>query len=147
MRRLTALAGVIAILAASCSSATSAEVSDVWARTSANMQDAGAAYMAISGGSDDDALTGASVDSSIAARAELHETSMMESEEGADMMMMTPVVSIAVPAGDEVVLEPGGYHVMLFQLAEPLVAGDEFTMTLHFEKEGDRDVTVEVRDS
>lgn len=147
MKRLTALTALIAILATACGSGSSAEVSDVWARTSANMQDAGAAYMTISGGSDDDALTGASVDSSIAARAELHETSMIEGEEGADMMMMTPVVSIAVPAGDEVVMEPGGYHVMLFQLAEPLVAGNEFTMTLHFENEGDRDVTVEVRDS
>ena len=146
MRWKTIIGIAIAILATACSGAGSPEVTDAWARTSANMQEAGVVYMTISGGSDDDSLSGAAVDPTVAARAELHETTMHEGEDGLEMMMMTPLSSIAVPAGDDVVFEPGGYHVMLFQLAEPLVTGAEFTLTLDFEKAGDKVVTVAVRD-
>ena len=125
---------------------TSVEIEDIWARTSANMQEAGVVYMTIHGGSSDDALTGVVIDSTIAARAELHETTMHEGEGGSEMMMMTPLATITVPAGENVVFEPGGYHVMLFQLAEPLVSGTEFTMTLVFDRAGETEVTVEVRD-
>lgn len=146
MRRMTVISIAIAILATACSGAGSPELTDVWARTSANMQEAGAVYMTITGGSNDDSLIGVAVDSTVAARAELHETTMHEGEDGSEMMMMSPLASIAVPAGDDVVFEPGGYHVMLFELTEPLVTGAEFTLTLDFEKAGNQAVTAEVRD-
>lgn len=147
MRRISVLGAMIAILLTACGSGGGLEIEDAWARTSASMQDAGAVYMTIQGGSDDDALIGASVGSTVAARAELHESAMTEGEDGSEMMMMTSVVSVDVPAGDAVVFEPGGYHVMLFELTEPLVSGDEFTITLKFRDVGDREVTAEVRDS
>jgi len=56
---------------------------------------------------------------------ELHE---MKRENG--MMRMSPVQSIAVPAGGETALRPGGYHLMLFGLKKPLVAGDTVRATL-----------------
>jgi hypothetical protein len=84
-----------------------------------------------------------SVDTSVAGMAQLHESTM-----GADgMMMMNAVPSIEVPANASVSLEPGGYHVMLMSLAEPLVAGAEFDLTLEFEGAGDVVVTVTVRDA
>lgn len=167
------------------------EVSDVWARTSAGGQEAGAAYMVITGGAEDDELVGASVDASVAGTVELHETvteaggdemDMADdaSEDGTDMaddaesgedehsddttaddttadetddmdhgdgtMSMQPVDGIEVPAGEEVVLEPGGYHVMLLELAEPLEEGETFELTLTFAEAGEQTVTVEVRD-
>ena len=143
MKRMIGIVLAVSLLAAACSSGGDVEVADVWARTSASMQDAGAVYMTITGGEEDDSLVGVSVDSSVAAMAELHQ-SMMD-EEG--MMMMQQVESIAVPADDEVKLEPGGYHVMLMQLAEPLTAGSEFTITVTFETAGDMDLTAEVRDN
>ena len=147
MKRHTVLATLVAILTVACSGSTGPEVEDVWARPSADMQDAGVAYMTIHGGSDDDTLITTSVDRGVAERAELHETAIIEADDGSEMMMMSSLASIAIPAGDEVKFEPGGYHVMLFHLAEPLVTGSEFTLTLVFEGAGEQQVTVEVRES
>jgi copper(I)-binding protein len=61
-------------------------------------------------------------------------------------MTMQEVARVEVPAGETVAFEPGGYHVMLIDLAEPLVAGETFEMELTFEKAGTVTVEVEVRD-
>ncbi len=100
----------------------------------------GAAYMVIRNtGSEDDALIGASSD--VAMTTEVHETYM----EG-DTMMMRRVERIDIPAGGEVVLEPGGYHVMFIDLKEPLEAGTTIEITLQFEKAGEIPVQAEVRE-
>lgn len=137
----------MAVLIPACSS-DSGEVTidEPWARTSATMQNAGAVYMTIEGGESADRLLAAAVPESVAMKAEIHEVSMVANDAGESMMTMQEVSSIAVPAGGSVVLEPGGYHVMLMQLAEPLVRGSEFTITLTFEQAGDLTTTVEVRD-
>jgi hypothetical protein len=44
-------------------------------------------------------------------------------------------------------LEPGGYHIMLLDLAEPLEDGDTFELTLRFEQAGEMDLTVDVREN
>jgi copper(I)-binding protein len=98
--------------------------------------------MTITGGEEADALMGVSVDSSVAMMAEVHETSM--DDEG--MMAMQEVSAIDIPAEAEVKLEPGGFHVMLMQLAAPLENGDEFTVTLEFENAGEMEVDVTVQD-
>ena len=63
------------------------------------------------------------------------------------MMTMSPVDEVPVPAGETVALEPGGYHVMLLDVVEPLVAGDTFEVTLTFENAGEMVVEAEVRDT
>lgn len=141
MKRVVLLLAV-ALFGASCAGSTGVQVDDVWARTSAGMQNAGAVYMVITGGDVDDALISVEVGSDIAARAEVHETTM-----DGGMMSMQEVNEIPIDANGEVKLEPGGYHVMLMQLAEPLVDGSEFDLTLVFEKAGDVSVTADVRDS
>jgi hypothetical protein len=98
--------------------------------------------MTISAGDTADTLIGVSVDSSVAGMAELHESTM--GDDG--MMAMSMVPSIPVPANGSVSLEPGGYHVMLMNLAGPLVAGEEFEITLQFENAGEMTVTVESRE-
>lgn len=120
-------------------------VNDVWARASAGMQNAGAVYMTIVAGESSDQLIGVAVEDSVAMKAEIHETTTVEDGDGQSMMTMQQVSLIDVPAEGEAVLEPGGYHVMLMQLAEPLVDGDEFTVTLTFEEAGDVEVLAEVR--
>lgn len=145
MKRLVGQALVL-VLIAGCAQAGDVQVDDVWARTSASMQDAGAVYMTISGGDEADSLIGVRVGSDVAARAEMHESMMMEGDDEGGMMQMHAVESILVEANAETKLEPGGYHVMLQQLAEPLVDGAEFTLTLTFQNAGDIDVTVEVRE-
>jgi copper(I)-binding protein len=41
-------------------------------------------------------------------------------------------------------LKPGGYHIMFVGLKAPLKDGDQFPMTLKFEKAGEVEVTVNV---
>jgi copper(I)-binding protein len=48
------------------------------------------------------------------------------------MMSMNQVTEIAVPAHGDAVLEPGGYHVMLIDLVEPLEADTEIELSLEF---------------
>ena len=145
MRRVVALMAVMAISIAACGDddgGNGLEIGDPWARTSAAVQNAGAAYMTISAGDTADTLIGVSVDSSVAAMAELHQSTM--GDDG--MMAMSMVPSIPVPANGSVSLEPGGYHVMLMNLAGSLVAGEEFEITLQFENAGEMSVTVEIRE-
>jgi copper(I)-binding protein len=133
----------LALAAGACGGSGDVEVDNVWARTSARMQDAGAVYMEISGGDEADRLIDVSVASTVAGSAQLHE-SMMDAD---GVMMMQEVGAIDVPADGEVMLEPGGYHVMLMMLAEPLQTGGEFDVTLTFEQLGDVTVTAVIREN
>lgn len=44
---------------------------------------------------------------------------------------------LPIPAGQSVALEPGGHHLMLMGLTEPLVQGETLDITLRFEQAGD----------
>jgi copper(I)-binding protein len=57
---------------------------------------------------------------------------------------MRPVDGILVPANGATELKPGGYHVMLMGLKEPLMEYGTFQLTLTFEKAGSVDVEVQV---
>jgi hypothetical protein len=59
-----------------------------------------------------------------------------------NMMKMHKVDAVEVPAGQAVGFASGGLHVMLIGLKAPLVEGNTFPLTLHFEHAGA--VTVEV---
>jgi periplasmic copper chaperone A len=62
-------------------------------------------------------------------------------------MAMRQVDGIEVPAGSTVTLGPGGLHIMLLDLAQPLPTGSTFDLTLDFEKAGEQTVEVSVRDA
>ena len=47
-------------------------------------------------------------------------------------MKMRAIDSLALPAGKTVELKPGGYHLMLLDLAQPLKEGDNVPMVLTF---------------
>jgi periplasmic copper chaperone A len=71
---------------------------------------------------------------------------MAPTEEGFAMMGMRAIDGLDIPAGETVALEPGGYHLMLLDLATDLEPGQEFEVTLRFEGAGERTVTVTVRE-
>lgn len=156
--RIPARVAGLAVVVAACGGGIAVDVEGPWARTSPMMTTAGAVYMELVS-ADGDQLLAASVDPSVAATVEIHETVMHESMddmggddamddmEGMGEMRMQEVESIDLPAGETVILEPGGYHVMLLDLAEPLELGETFELTLTFATAGDQTVTVEVRDS
>ena len=72
-----------------------------------------------------------------AAVAAVHEMKM----DGPVMRMRAVSAGVAVPGGGEVVLKPGGLHIMLEKLAKPLAPGAVVPVVLTFAKAGD--VTVD----
>jgi hypothetical protein len=60
------------------------------------------------------------------------------------VMKMRPLAGVDVPANQPVALKPGGTHIMLEGLNEPLQAGKSFPLTLTFEKAGEKQVEVAV---
>lgn len=103
-----------------------------YARSSSPAAQVGAAFMVISNTGDvEDRLISAASDA--AKRIELHThimtdgvAKMVEVEEG-----------FVVPANGEVLLQRGGYHVMMMGLTAPFVQGETITLTLTFEQAGE----------
>jgi copper(I)-binding protein len=100
-------------------------VKDPWARATVPGQKVGGVYMEIVA---QENLRLTSVRSPAAETAEVHR---MKMEKG--MMRMRAVPSLELPAGEPVRLEPGGYHIMLFDLRRSLVAGQKLKLELTFE--------------
>lgn len=97
-----------------------------------------AAYMTISN-------AGAEGDRLLSARSESFGTIELHTVQHSDgVMKMMPVEAIDIPAGSDVVLEPGGLHLMLFDGAERFKIGDRFDAVLTFEKARDVTVTFDV---
>jgi hypothetical protein len=68
-----------------------------------------------------------------------------EMKKEGDVMKMQAVDRLPLPAGKPVGLEPGGYHVMLFDLNQPLKAGDVVPLTLTIEDKAGRKSKVDVK--
>lgn len=137
------------LILASCGGSDPVTVSDAWARSSPSGVTMGAAYFDITS-VDDDSLVAVSVSSDVAARAEIHEVvkamDMGDDEMHDDAMSMQEMDALELPAGTLVQLAPGGYHIMMIDLAKPLVVGETFDLTLDFDQAPDLTVTVEVSD-
>ena len=137
----TPLRLITLILLAGMATAVSAEVrvEGAWSRATAPGLGTGGAYFhLINTGERGDRLIG--VRSDRAPRVELHRTI----EEGGNARMVhTPTVR--VPANGELVIEPGGRHVMLMGLERALTEGETYEIILELERAGDLPITVEVR--
>ena len=105
-----------------------------WARPAA--QGNSAAYLVIQNAGPADRLVSAATD--VAGAVELRSTTIDAQGVG----RMVQVQAIDVPQGAEAKLAPGGLHIRLVGLKQPLAEGQEFPLTLTFEKAGA--VTVEV---
>jgi copper(I)-binding protein len=100
-----------------------------------------AAYMTLTNrGGAADRLVSVSTDA--AGVAEIH-TSEMDNE---GVMRMRPLTDgLEIPANGSVMMEPGGYHVMLMNLQHDLNAGDSVTLTLTFASGKTLTVEAEIR--
>ena len=111
-----------------------------WARPTVAGQKAGGGYLRLDNrGSVADRLVAASAED-VAGRVEMHSMTM----EGDVMRMREVERGIALPSGQAVALEPGGYHLMLMDLKAPLKLGSSFPLKLRFEKAGEVMVDVKV---
>ena len=89
-------------------------------------------------GKTSDRLTGGSFGDS--GRIEVHEMSMT----GGVMKMRELGSGLEIKPGATVKLEPGGYHLMLLNLAAPFKQGDKIKAQLMFEKAGKIDIELDV---
>jgi copper(I)-binding protein len=102
-------------------------VSEAWTRATAPGQKVAGVYFDIA--SDRNArLVG--VETTLTDAAELH---LMTMDDG--VMRMRAVSEVDLPAGKTVKFKPGGYHVMLFDLRQPLEAGAQVALELLVEYE------------
>ncbi len=118
-------------------------IEGAWGRPSPKVATAGAFYMLIKNeGSVADKLSAG--ESSACGVVELHES--YKTEEGA--MGMRPVVggSIEIPAGGEAELKMGGLHIMCIDKLEDFEVGAVLPLTLTFEKSGDMNIEIEIRE-
>lgn len=92
--------------------------------------------------------TGTEPDRLIGGSADFSETFQVhEMKMDGDVMKMREIEGgLEIPAGGEVELAPGGYHVMFIGLKEPMVDGDKRKVTLTFEKAGSIEVEFNVED-
>lgn len=132
----TILTGAAAALSFAFPAFAEIEVHDPYARSSNAM--AGAAFMIIHNhGGADDRLIAARSDA--AQRVELH----THVEDDAGVMRMIHVEDgFDLPTDGEIIMQRGGYHVMLMGLNAPFEHGETITVTLVFESAGE--VVIEV---
>jgi len=113
-------------------------IETAWARSSIGATSPGAAYLTIvNEGVKADRLV--AVETPVAAKAEIHETV----NEGG-VMKMQPASRIEIPSGGRVELKPGGLHVMMMGLREPLKRGTTLVLNLTFEKNGSGSLDVPI---
>jgi periplasmic copper chaperone A len=119
----------------------SVDVSDAWARSSPPGVTSGAAYVTIESAAGD-RLVGAAVPTDVAAGVQFHETVVGDDA----ALTMRQVTAVDLASGEAVAFEPGGLHMMLIDLVEPLESGSSFELTLTFAEAAPVTVSVVVRD-
>lgn len=155
--RTTTGIAALALLAASaltgCSTAAEAEspassapaadavtITDAWVKSA----DSGmsAAFGVLENTGDEDVVVTAAT-TTASEMLELHET--VENEAG-EMIMREIDGGFTIPAGGELDLEPGGNHLMLMGLTDPIAAGDEVVFTLTFADDSALEFTAPAKD-
>ncbi|WP_051661031.1 copper chaperone PCu(A)C [Bosea sp. 117] len=107
------------------------EIAHPWARMTPAGAKVGGGYLTVANAGDaPDRLVG--VTAEVADHVEIHEMSV---KDGVMTMRMLPD-GVEVPAKGEVKFAPGGYHLMLMGLKQPLKQGERVKGTLTFTKAG-----------
>ena len=115
------------------------QVMGAWARsTPPGAKTAAAYFTVVNSGPAADRLVGVSTPA--AGTADVH-----RSFDDNGVMKMRPAGPLDVKPNAPVVLSPGGLHVMMMDLKAPLADGQEFPLTLVFEKAGPVQVSVHVQ--
>ncbi|MBU2486061.1 MAG: copper chaperone PCu(A)C [Alphaproteobacteria bacterium] len=119
----------------------SLEIEHPYARATPPNAPVSGGYMIIrnSGAEADRLISG---EASFAERVEIHEMAM----DGEVMKMRQLADGLEIPAGGEVVLKPGGYHVMFIGIDSQFKDGEVRNVKLTFEKAGSIDLEFEVKD-
>lgn len=118
--------GLLAAALAGCGGPAELDVEDAWVRLPAVPGRPAAAYFNVEGGPQARTLHRVTADQAV--RAEMHESMA----KGA-ATTMRPIEAVPIAAGREVRFEPGGRHVMLFDLDRRAKPGTTTMLTLTFD--------------
>jgi copper(I)-binding protein len=141
------LAGVVTLLALASAPACAQElkagdlvITQAWSRATPAGAKVAGGYLTIENkGSAADRLVGGAGD--VAGKVEIHEMAMNNG-----VMTMRPLdKGLVIEPGKTVKLAPGGYHMMLMDLKQPLKQGDKVPVTLEFEKAGKVALSLDVQ--
>jgi len=134
---LPAAALALALALAHAAAPAQVKVDNPWVRGAIPGQVATGAFFDITSGRD---ATLVKAESPVAAIVEVHEMQMK-----GNVMTMRPVQRMDLPAGKPVRLAPGGFHLMLLDLKQPVKNGETVPLTLTIEYADKKRETVEVR--
>lgn len=112
-------------------------VDQPWVRATVAQQKSTGAFFQLRSASDSRLVE---VRSPAAGLVQIHQMAMV-----GDVMKMSEVPGIDLPAGKVVELKPGGFHVMMMDLKAPIKAGDTVPLTLVFEGKDKKRETIEVK--
>lgn len=128
---------LVSLLNLACASVfAQVTVTDPWVRATVPQQKATGAFMQLNSASATRLVEGHST----IARAEIHEMAMQD-----NVMRMRQISGLDLPAGQNVALKPGGYHVMFFDLKQAIKEGDVIPLTLIFEDKDKKRETLELK--
>jgi copper(I)-binding protein len=113
IRSSACLAVFTAGLVASAAAFAQVTVQDAWVRGTVPGQTSSGAFMTLQS---TEGAKVVGVSTPVAGTAEIHEMKM-----DGDVMRMRRMPSLDLPKGQAVQLKPGGYHVMLMDVKQPLV--------------------------
>ena len=99
-------------------------ISNGWIRATHPGQAVGAGYLTLTSAQD---ATLTSVTSTLTPSVEIHSMTMKNG-----VMKMRMLETLALPANKPISLAPGGYHLMFFDLKQPLAVGEKVTLNLSF---------------
>jgi copper(I)-binding protein len=122
---MLALTGGTAVVFSHAALAQSVQVQGAWARATVPGQMASGAFMRLTAPTD---MRLKSVTTPVAGVAEVHEMRL----DGDVMKMKALPNGLELPAGKTVELKPGGYHIMLMDLKQPLKKDSDIALTLVF---------------
>jgi hypothetical protein len=135
-KSLTLAAAGLSLLAGATMAQTT--VKDPWIRGTVAQQMATGMFAQITSASGGKLV---SASSPVAGVVEIHEMSM----DGNVMRMRALPNGLDLPAGKAVDLKPGGYHVMLMDLKQPLQAGQTVPVTLVIEGKDGKKESIELK--
>lgn len=119
--------------------AGSLQITGAFTRATLPRAPVGGGYLTLTNqGAEADRLIG--VTAPVGTEVQIHEMTMAD---GVMTMRHLPD-GLEIPAGQTVALEPGGYHLMIVGLSDPLVEGGHLDMVLTFEKAGDVTVPFDI---
>jgi len=112
---------------------------DGYLRTMPPGQKVTAAFMSVTNRSEEDCQL-ISLSSPLSDRVEFHQHQHVDG-----MMQMRPMKSVLVAAGNTVIFKPGAFHIMFFNVGDPLMAGQKAQLKLRTDQCGDYSVELEIR--